>query len=94
MDHTQPVDDGGQHSEGGDVSDRPTAQQLADLGHIIGAAERQIAEMNQSRIRYLAAILADTRGDGVEGEWAIRLWRAGVRPPLPTPRGFTNWGDE
>jgi hypothetical protein len=74
----------------------PTTQQLADLGVVIDAARRQVAEMSQSRIRHLSALLADTRpdDDGTEGEWAIRLWEAGVRPPLPTPRGFANWGAE
>lgn len=74
----------------------PTAQQLADLNTVISAASRQVAEMSKGRIRYLAAILADTRpdGGGTEGEWAIRLWEAGVRPPHPTPRGFTVWGEE
>ncbi len=49
--------------------------------------ERPVSQRHADVDR-LAMLLHDTRPDdsGTEGEWALRLYEAGVRPPAPV-----NW---
>lgn len=62
-----------------------------DVRAVVTAAAQQLFAQHRREIHRLATILANTRpnDEGTEGEWALRLHEAGVRPPRirPKPRG-------
>lgn len=63
-------------------------QRDEDVQTVVEAARRQLFAQNRREIHQLATILANTRpnDDGTEGEWALRLHEAGVRPPRTRPK--------